>query len=169
MGLHDLSKLVSRRRLFARWAVYYIVMIAGTLGWAQSGSLSGPGYGTVSDQSQIRNPSVQRIRSRRFLAGRTLSDGVAAATAIDAARQQHATMLVRRPVAALAEPRLSGLSAGWQPVGPGQVATLAYGNVTGRVSSIAIDPADVTGNTVYLGTTGVVSGSRRMLPVLRRA
>ena len=63
-------------------------------------------------------------------------------------------MLVRRPVAALAEPRLTGLSAGWQPVGPGQVATLAYGNVAGRVSSIAIDPADLTGNTVYLGTTG---------------
>ena len=63
-------------------------------------------------------------------------------------------MLVRRSVAALAEPRLSGLSASWQPVGPGQVATAAYGNVTGRVSSIAIDPADATGNTVYLGTTG---------------
>ena len=46
------------------------------------------------------------------------------------------------------------MSASWQPVGPGQVATAAYGNVTGRVSSIAIDPADATGNTVYLGTTG---------------
>lgn len=35
-----------------------------------------------------------------------------------------------------------------------QVGATAYGNVTGRVTSIAIDPADTTGNTVYLGTTG---------------
>ena len=35
-----------------------------------------------------------------------------------------------------------------------QVASLAYGKVTGRVTSIAIDPADPTGNTVYVGTTG---------------
>lgn len=35
-----------------------------------------------------------------------------------------------------------------------QVASLAYGNVTGRVTAIAIDPADATGNTVYVGTTG---------------
>src|SRR5580658_8909967 len=37
---------------------------------------------------------------------------------------------------------------------PLQVASQSYGNVTGRVSSVAIDPADPTGNTVYLGTTG---------------
>jgi hypothetical protein len=39
-------------------------------------------------------------------------------------------------------------------VGPIQVASQSYGNVTGRVTAIAIDPADTTGNTVYLGTTG---------------
>jgi hypothetical protein len=53
-----------------------------------------------------------------------------------------------------APPQSSGLSAPWQPIGPNQVASLAYGNVTGRVTSIAIDPADATGNTVYVGTTG---------------
>jgi hypothetical protein len=51
-------------------------------------------------------------------------------------------------------PQGSSLSAPWQPIGPNQVASIAYGNVTGRVTSIAIDPADTTGNTVYLGTTG---------------
>src|SRR5258705_8455466 len=53
-----------------------------------------------------------------------------------------------------ASPQLSSLSAPWQPIGPNQVASVAYGNVTGRVTAIAIDPADTTGNTVYLGTTG---------------
>jgi hypothetical protein len=69
---------------------------------------------------------------------------------MDAARQQHATMLTQR----VASPRLSGLNAAWQPLGPGHVASATYGNITGRVSSIAIDSADSTGNTIYLGTTG---------------
>ena len=48
----------------------------------------------------------------------------------------------------------SSLNAAWQAVGPAQVASQSYGNVTGRVTAIAIDPADASGNTVYLGTTG---------------
>jgi len=48
----------------------------------------------------------------------------------------------------------SGFAASWQPLGPAQVTTAAYGKVTGRVTAIAIDPADATGNTVYVGTTG---------------
>ncbi len=42
----------------------------------------------------------------------------------------------------------------WQSLGPTRVSTAAYGSVTGRVSSIAADPSDVTGNTLYIGTTG---------------
>jgi len=51
-------------------------------------------------------------------------------------------------------PQLNQLNAAWQPVGPNQIASQSYGNVTGRVTAIAIDPADASGNTVYLGTTG---------------
>jgi hypothetical protein len=69
---------------------------------------------------------------------------------MDAARQEHAAMLAQQRVT----PRLTLLSASWQAVGPGQITTAAYGDVTGRVTSIAVDPADTTGNTVYLGTTG---------------
>ena len=46
------------------------------------------------------------------------------------------------------------LSQPWQSLGPAQVSTTAYGLVTGRVTAIAADPSDPTGNTVYLGTTG---------------
>jgi hypothetical protein len=69
---------------------------------------------------------------------------------MNAARQQHAAMLTQRA----ASPQLSSLSAPWQPIGPNQVASVAYGNVTGRITAITIDPADPSGNTVYLGTTG---------------
>ena len=45
-------------------------------------------------------------------------------------------------------------SVAWQPLGPAQINTPAYGKVTGRITSIIIDPTDATGNTVYVGTTG---------------
>ena len=45
-------------------------------------------------------------------------------------------------------------STTWQAVGPMQVSTAAWGLVTGRVTSLAADPSDPTGNTLYVGTTG---------------
>jgi hypothetical protein len=49
----------------------------------------------------------------------------------------------------------SGVSTAiWEPLGPAAVLTSSFGLVTGRVSSIAIDPEDATGNHVYIGTTG---------------
>jgi len=48
----------------------------------------------------------------------------------------------------------SASTSSWQPLGPTAVMTPNYGLVTGRVTSIAIDPADVTGNHVFVGTTG---------------
>ena len=45
-------------------------------------------------------------------------------------------------------------TAPWQAAGPAAVSTPAYGLVTGRVSSLALDPADSTGNRLYVGTTG---------------
>ena len=53
-----------------------------------------------------------------------------------------------------ASAQVTASNAAWQPVGPAQVASQRFGNVTGRVTSMAIDPADATGNTVYVGTTG---------------
>jgi hypothetical protein len=42
----------------------------------------------------------------------------------------------------------------WQALGPTAVITPGYGLVTGRVSALALDPADSTGNHLYVGTTG---------------
>ncbi|MEO6983541.1 MAG: sialidase family protein, partial [Edaphobacter sp.] len=69
---------------------------------------------------------------------------------MDAARRQHATLLQQQSLL----PHFSSLTAAWQPLGPSQIASIAYGTVTGRITSIALDPADTTGNTVYVGTTG---------------
>ena len=45
-------------------------------------------------------------------------------------------------------------TAAWQPLGPNAVVSANYGLVTGRISSIELDPADPTGNSVFVGTTG---------------
>jgi hypothetical protein len=101
---------------------------------------------TIYDKS-----APHRIRAGQFLRGRSLAAARLAhpesvAQALDAARKEH--------LALLAQLGSSALSAPWTAVGPGQIATASYGNVTGRVTSVAIDPADASGNTVYVGTTG---------------
>jgi len=42
----------------------------------------------------------------------------------------------------------------WQAVGPPQVNTSAWNLVTGPVTTLAADPSDSTGNTLYAGTDG---------------
>jgi hypothetical protein len=48
----------------------------------------------------------------------------------------------------------AGATAAWQPLGPAAVSTASYGLVTGRISALAFDPSDATGNRLYVGTTG---------------
>ena len=63
---------------------------------------------------------------------------------------------------------VSTSSAGWQSLGPAPLASDAtgqgwqdYGPVSGRVTAVVVDPADSTGNTVYLG--GAYGGIWRSL------
>jgi len=49
---------------------------------------------------------------------------------------------------------LGSFSSTWQSIGPAQIVSPAFGNLTGRITGIALDPADATGNTVYVATTG---------------
>ena len=48
----------------------------------------------------------------------------------------------------------ASLSAGWTPLGPSALLSARYGAVTGRVTAFSADSNDLTGNTVYVGTTG---------------
>ncbi len=101
---------------------------------------------TLAVGSGVQSQPAHRMRARRFLAGRA-AVATSAARSLDAARQQHAALVAARPA-------LSSLNAAWQSIGPLTVASQSYGNVSGRVSAIAVDPADASGNTVYVGTTG---------------
>jgi hypothetical protein len=55
-------------------------------------------------------------------------------------------------------PAQSAGSAAWQALGPAAVESLSYGSspvlVSGRITALALDPSDATGNTLYVGATG---------------
>ncbi|HEX3473087.1 MAG TPA: choice-of-anchor D domain-containing protein, partial [Silvibacterium sp.] len=101
----------------------------------------------------------QKHRTRKFLAQRGIGQIQGArqvnqrspAEMLAEARAQHFALAAHTQAAA---PAITVLTAAWQPVGPAQVTTSAYGAVTGRISSIAVDPSDASGNTVYVGATG---------------
>jgi hypothetical protein len=94
---------------------------------------------------------LRRQAARRFLRSRSIL-GHRAARQLAQARTAHQMMKLAPAAKSAYAPAL--LSQPWHPLGPAQVSTNAYGLVTGRVTSIAADPSDSTGNTVYLGTTG---------------
>ena len=85
------------------------------------------------------------VQVRRFLAARNWP-------------QARASAPVPQTKAATAKPLplASGSAAttAWQPLGPKAVQSTNYGLVTGRISSIALDPSDPTGNSVFVGTAG---------------
>lgn len=88
-----------------------------------------------------------RKDANKFLAQRSISKMPRGEAARDYANAL--TALAR----AQATPSVTS-SGAWTSVGPQQVSTSRFGLITGRVTTIAVDPSDKSGNTVYLGTTG---------------
>src|SRR5277367_856894 len=124
--------------------------------WA---SIVAPGCGLLTAQQLELSPAAKHIsakqkqRSEHFLAqrgfNRARGSDFSPAELLQKARAQSAALK--------ASPNDSGttpLSAPWTSIGPSAVETSRYGLITGRVSSIAADPSDSSGNTVYLGSTG---------------
>ncbi|MGO9517573.1 MAG: hypothetical protein ACLPND_11055 [Candidatus Korobacteraceae bacterium] len=97
-------------------------------------------------------------RSEWFLHGRVVPGKSSAELrhrAYQAKMQARAARLARTKVA---YPNSQPSSGGWTPLGPVPLASDATGNgfqnynqVSGRATAVAIDPADPTGNTVYIG------------------
>ena len=82
-------------------------------------------------------------QARRFLAARGWTPGHRLVTRRSGTISRTATSLGQ-----------TGATQAWQPLGPAAVSTASYGLVTGRISALALDPADATGNHLYVGTTG---------------
>jgi hypothetical protein len=156
MGLIGTSQLANTARLYFRHGAR-LFLFSVAIGYVGFATVCVEGQ-TASSLLAVSGASSQavaatrpvRLQAQRFLAGRASLGNVSAGQAMEIAREQHALLVLRQHDL----PPNSNLNAAWQPLGPNQIASEAYGKVTGRVTSIAIDPADATGNTVYVGTTG---------------
>lgn len=109
------------------------VAIACPAGVAQAGAAS------HTAQPQVP-PRV--AQGRRFVAARAPMGG--------AVRPLHVRGAAIRMVSAQSAPPAQP----WEPLGPAAVVTGSYGLVSGRITTLALDPSDATGNTLYAGTTG---------------
>lgn len=113
--------------------------------------LLAPDEHVLRDQRAI-TPTTSAARSG--VSGRTLPGGASAAQAFATARAQHARMVGARSALLAAHPELQAFGAAWQPLGPSAIQSTRFGTVSGRITSIAVDPGDLSGNTVYLGSSG---------------
>ncbi|HEV2136394.1 MAG TPA: choice-of-anchor D domain-containing protein [Terracidiphilus sp.] len=125
--------------------------------WAQDAGSTSAG---VHATRQVDRPP-QLIQAEQFLAARGWKRGQTAP------ERQNRKLLTVAPAqlrlhAARASASLRAAStltqslatATWQPLGPTAVSTASFGLVTGRITSLALDPSDSTGNRLYVGTTG---------------
>jgi hypothetical protein len=100
----------------------------------------------------LGNSALAKQRSARFLAERGFAPAIDGHSRL---RNNPAQLLsqARAQYQKLVQQYSSGTQVDtWQPVGPAQVITSAYGAVAGRITSLAADPSDPTGGTVYIGT-----------------
>ena len=129
-----------------------------------------PVVGGGLDAARPRRRS--RVREYAAIAGWVVLLGLMAASAVRAqepgwesaaGRRARAAKLVAerggaRAVTAAGRPavlpRAGSLAAAWVPLGPAAVLSASYGKVSGRVTAVAVDASDTSGNTVYVGTTG---------------
>jgi photosystem II stability/assembly factor-like uncharacterized protein len=89
---------------------------------------------------------LARRRADWFYRQRAYPAGKIPAGAREAA---FAALRAMREKAAVANPNISSLA--WQSIGPAPTSQTPFGNTSGRVTALVVDPTDSTGKTVYLG------------------
>jgi hypothetical protein len=117
-----------------------LVVMGAVLGGAQEI----PAAERADETARQASLPPQVIQAERFLAQRGWKRGQGWAGARGLQRRANAA----------AVPPLAQTGAVWLPLGPTAVQSQSYGLVTGRITALALDPSDATGNTLYVGTTG---------------
>jgi len=110
----------------------------------------------LRSQPEARDRDRRALREQWFLRGRSLPGQPGAAQRYRAYLQKM-RMRGARP-ATVRQNALPSSGVVWIPLGPAPLASDAsgsgednYGWVSGRATAVAVDPADPTGNTVYIG------------------
>src|SRR5579862_2135277 len=138
---------------FARQAVF-IPLLLGMTVFPATAQLSPAPVQRSGPQDQLRRELM--FRRGRLPQGKLA--GSSAATLLQRAYQQKAN-LQHKTVSAFALSSSSENEIPWAPLGPapllsnasGNLGEQDYGPVAGRVTAVAVDPNDPTGNTVYIG------------------
>jgi len=127
-----------------RRALAVLVTLCATTVWAQTSARSIRASASATER---------QARAQWFLRGRNV-----AAAAAQRYRAYQQKMALRRAAPQVAVSPRDVVAGGWQPVGPAPLASDAsgsgqqdYGWVSGRATAVAIDPADASGNTVFVG------------------
>lgn len=117
-----------------------------------------PRKGDPDASSVPENPSA---REQWFLRGRRSATGKSPAEMLQRAYQQREAMRkaqlqreqARKTSGSVGTvPSLGVLSSTWTALGPAPITGMGgFGDATGRVTTVAVDPNDATGNTVYVG------------------
>ncbi len=181
MGCRGLRSFASTRVFFFFFAFVLLFgdgFLAGAFGQESSWKTNSGSLEKRSDGRNSSYPSSQRDKLKWNRRGRTVPPGESAAGLRFRAYRQKLAMRARRagvlPVGSSRPPKRSldgapsssssssstpsASSVVWSPVGPSPLASDATGDgeqdynwVSGRATSVLIDPADITGNTVLLG------------------
>ena len=132
--------------------LFFLVFFNAAAGFGQGSRQLSP-----YDAIEGKDPDNPEARAAWFLRGRAAPLGQSAALLRYRAYQQKLQIRKLR----MAMPRAAvnaaiTLTGGWMPLGPAPLASDAgngqdYNWVSGRATAVAIDPADTTGNTVYIG------------------
>lgn len=134
----------------ARRLVFLLLLITGLAG--AGGNCQSPGAATQ------QFPPAELQRELSFRRGRLSKSVTPAAKLLERAYRQKAALLRNSSLPSASSWSLPQESA-WTPLGPepllsnasGELGEQDYGPVAGRVTAVAVDPNDPTGNTVYIG------------------
>ncbi|MFZ3217994.1 MAG: sialidase family protein [Candidatus Acidiferrales bacterium] len=139
-----------RRGLAGLVCVLVLGIGLGPLLAQESSSRGAGGRGELSAAAQVRRRAEWFFRQRASAQGHVPGGLLRRAFAQNQAMiREDGTFLER---AAAREAGISPVLSSWTSLGPQPTANTAlYGNVSGRVTALAVDPCDTTGNTVYAG------------------
>jgi photosystem II stability/assembly factor-like uncharacterized protein len=104
-----------------------------------------------SAEHEQESPALVRARSNWFVQQRAFPIGHIPAGLREKAIEQMGEMRNSQKVFRVPLDAVAASSNAWKAIGPQPTTGSFFGNVSGRVQSLAVDPRDASGNTVYLG------------------
>jgi hypothetical protein len=152
--------------------IFYVLLVLLVPSLYKSAAAQGSKMNSPTAPIEDADQDNPMARDAWFMKGRTAPPGQSAAALRYRAHQQKMQLRALRAQKYAAGTIGPSPTATWISVGPAPMTSAAgtgqdYGLVTGRVNAVAIDPADPTGNTVYVGgaygglwrSTNAASGS----------